>query len=462
MVDDGHDSSFDPKTWLKPAPGAPKTPPAPQPQKPAGKSPAPPPETPGSPPPDYRNLIALGIAGAILLTGAATAALSHKKPQTHAVVTAIVAAAPSSSVDDGTTTRTLTLASANDFENALTGMGIAAIDAQNAAAALAGLGPVQPGDVRLVLKLSGSAQAPILQEAEVTYADSSGRAVRRTSTGYSSTVIAAQLKVVTIVKRGEIDTESFYSSAVTAGITDSLIPDFAKAFAYDYDFQREINPGDVFEAAFEQTENASGDVVGTPHLIYASLSTAAKSKALYFFKPPNGEAGWFDGNGASIIRSFLRTPIDGAHITSQFGMRVHPVLGFMKLHKGTDFGAPIGTPIYAAGDATVTWAAMKGPNGNLVILQHDNGWQTYYLHMSKFGDGITAGVRVRQGQTIGYVGTTGRSTGPHLHYEMHINGEPVDAMTVPMASGHSLSGADLQAFNKERDRIDLIRSQATE
>ena len=408
-------------------------------------------------------MMALGIAAAILLTGLATAALSHKKTETHAVVTAVVAATSSASVDDGTTTRTLNLASVNDLQNALTGMGVVATDAQKAAAAaIAGLGPAKSGDIRLVLKLTGRPQAPVLQEADLTYGDSSGTAVKRTGDTYTASPIAAVLKTVTIVKRGEIDTESFYSSAVTAGITDSLIPDFAKAFAYDYDFQREINPGDVFEAAFEQTENASGEVVGPPHLIYASLSTAAKSKALYFFKPPNGDAGWFDGNGASIIKSFLRTPIDGAHITSQFGMRVHPVLGFMKLHKGTDFGAPIGTPIYAAGDATVSWAAMKGPNGNLVILQHDNGWQTFYLHMSKFGDGITAGVRVHQGQTIGYVGTTGRSTGPHLHYEMHIDGQPVDAMTVPMESGHSLSGADLQAFDKERDRIDLIRSQATE
>ena len=359
-------------------------------------------------------------------------------------------------------TRTLTLPSANDVEGAITGMGIAATDAHVAAAALAALGPAQAGDVRLVLKLSGTSQAPVLQEADVTYADSSGRSAKRVGTSYVSTRIAANLKTVTIVKRGEIDTESFYSSAVTAGITDSLIPDFAKAFAYDFDFQREIKPGDVFEAAFEQTENASGDPVGPPHLIYASLATAAKSKALYFFKPASGDAGWFDGNGASIIKSFLRTPIDGAHITSQFGMRVHPVLGFMKMHKGTDFGAPIGTPIYAAGDATVTWAAMKGPNGNLVILQHDNGWQTFYLHMSRFGDGITAGIRVHQGQTIGYVGTTGRSTGPHLHYEMHIDGQPVDAMAVPLESGHSLTGADVAAFDKERDRIDVIRSQASE
>ena len=459
MVDDGHDSSFDPKTWLKPTPAAPQTP-APAPQK---KAPPPPPKLPDAAAPDYRNLMALGVAAAILLTGAATAAFSHKKPKSHAVVATVVAATASASSDDGTTTRTLTLASAGDLQNALTGMGIAAEDAQKAAvAATAGLGPARSGDIRLVLKLSGTSDAPILQEADVTYGDSSGTAVKRAGNAYVASPIAAVLKTVTVVKRGEIDTESFYSSAVTAGITDSLIPDFAKAFAYDFDFQREINPGDVFEAAFEETQNASGDVVGPPHLIYASLSTAAKSKALYFFKPASGDAGWFDGNGASIIKSFLRTPIDGAHITSQFGMRVHPVLGFMKMHKGTDFGAPIGTPIYAAGDATVNWAAMKGPNGNLVILQHDNGWQTFYLHMSRFGDGITAGVRVHQGQTIGYVGTTGRSTGPHLHYEMHIDGQPVDAMTVPMESGHSLTGADIAAFDKERDRIDVIRSQASE
>ena len=457
MVDDDHGFSFDPKTWSKPEakPVAPEVPDVNQNTGHNTDSGAPPPPTGNTLP--NRNLIALGVSAVVLLAGAGAAMVSHPKAPAAAETPV---AARQAALPAGTVTRTMNLTAPSELLSALTAAGIAPEEAQKAATvALASLGPSR-GALRLVLKLSGGAP-PRLEQADLTWPDSSGATINRTPTGdYTASTIAASMKTVVIVKRGEIDRDSFYTSAVTAGITDSLIPDFAKAFAYDFDFQREINPGDIFEAAFEQDQNAAGQNVGVPRLIYASLTTAAKSKALYFYKPQAGEAGWFDGNGISIIRSFMRTPIDGARITSRFGIRVHPVLGFVKAHKGTDFGAPIGTPIFAAGDATVTWAAMKGPNGNLVILQHDNGWQTYYLHMSAFGDGIVAGARVRQGQTIGYVGTTGRSTGPHLHYEMHINGEAVDAMAQPLESGHSLTGPQLASFNTERDRIDLIRSQA--
>ncbi len=189
------------------------------------------------------------------------------------------------------------------------------------------------------------------------------------------------------------------------------------------------------------------------------LTTQAKSVALYQFKPPGQEEGWFDGNGRSIIRAFMRTPVEGARISSTFGMREHPVLGFMKLHKGVDFAAPIGTPIYAAGDGLVQNAEMKGPNGNFVSILHDNGWRTLYLHMNAFGPGITPGVHVRQGQKIGEIGTTGRSTGPHLHYEMHIDNQPVDPMSIPLQSGPVLSGPVLADFFKNRDRIDALRAK---
>ena len=491
MQDDEPDHSFDPKTWLKPAPKAtpddPKPevtegqPPAPEKPgddhsfnpktwlKPAPKSDAPPPPeapapSPAVPPPslpfDRATLIALAISAVILLVGGLMAHASYRKVTVAGGDDRLVAAAHPADAD---LSRVMTLASTAQLPEAFAATGIPAADAQSAAnAALGVLGPGKPGDIRLALTLSPG-QPPHLKRADIAFADSSGATVLPSGNGvFSAKATAAALKTVMIVKRGEMDTNSFYSSAVTAGITDSLIPEFAKAFSFDFDFQREVNPGDVFEAAFEQTENASGEAVGPPKLVYASLSTAAKSKAIYFFAPKSGDPGWFDGNGRSIIKSFMRTPIDGAHITSQFGMREHPVLGFMKMHKGTDFGAPIGTPIYAAGDGTVTWAAMKGPNGNLTVIQHDNGWQTFYLHQSAFAPGIAPGVRVHQGETIGFVGTTGRSTGPHLHYEMHINGEAVDAMKVPLDDGHSLAPADLPDFFKERDRIDTVRAEQDE
>ncbi len=454
----GGDHSFNPRTWLKPAQ---KTDAPPLPDKPAlypAEAAAPPPP-PSSLPFDRAGLIALGISVVLLVAGALSAHFSYRS-----VAIASGDAQPSAAKPaNADLSRIMTLASTAQLPEAFAASGLSPADAQAAAnAALGLLGPGKPGDIRLALTLTAG-QPPHLKRADIAFADSSGATVLPSGNGaFAAKATAAALQTVMIVKRGEMDTNSFYSSAVTAGISDSVIPEFAKAFSYDFDFQREINPGDVFEAAFEQTENASGEAVGPAKLVYASLSTAAKSKAVYFFAPKSGDAGWFDGNGRSVVKSFMRTPIDGAHITSQFGMRMHPVLGFMKMHKGTDFGAPIGTPIYAAGDGTVMWAAMKGPNGNLTVIQHDNGWQTFYLHQSAFAPGIAAGVRVHQGETIGFVGTTGRSTGPHLHYEMHINGEPVDAMTVPLDEGHSLAPDDLPAFFKERDRIDTIRAQQDE
>ncbi len=443
--------SFDPRSWFQTRPAA-------APQDTAKTPPGSPPTVPPGTGFLRQNIVVIGISAAILSTGALTALITRPKVP---VVTAPVVEAPvSPAAASGASTRTMTLSSLDQLVSALTASGLSTDESTGAArAARQALGN-RPGEIRLELTLSGDS-ASHLTRAAVTYADSSGAVVTRDGSGsFTAAVLAAQLKTVVVVKRGEMDTNSFYSSAVTAGITDSLITPFANAFAYDFDFQREVKPGDVFEAVFEETQNAAGQTVGQPRLLYASLSTEQKSKAVYFFTPTAKDGGWFDGNGSSIIRSFLRTPIDGARITSQFGMRVHPVLGFEKMHKGTDFGAPVGTPIYAAGDGVVNWAAMKGPNGNLVIIQHDNGWQTYYLHMNAFGPGITAGVRVHQGQTIGYVGTTGRSTGPHLHYEMHIANEPVDAMTVPLAAGHALDGGEMTAFRTERDRIDGIRAQA--
>jgi murein DD-endopeptidase MepM/ murein hydrolase activator NlpD len=352
----------------------------------------------------------------------------------------------------------LRLASGGDLEGALAAQGIAADQA--AAASAAARPSLRPGDseLRLEIKLSRAGAGLVLIGFQLQRPDGSGVAVAAADGRFVAQTLNADTHPVIRVARGQMDNENFYSSAVAAGVNDSLIPEFAQAFAFDFDFQREIKPGDVFETAYEEQVNGQGQAIGSKRLLYAALSTPAKSRALYRFTPPGGvEEGWYDGAGRSNKRGLMRTPVEGARISSGFGMRNHPVLGFQKLHKGTDFAAPIGTPIYASGDGVVTWAAMKGPNGNLVILQHDNGWQTYYLHMNAFGVGIAPQVRVRQGQEIGQVGTTGRSTGPHLHYELHINGEAVDAMAVQMDEGRRLEGPALEAFKVERDRIDALR-----
>lgn len=294
----------------------------------------------------------------------------------------------------------------------------------------------------------------------ITRADGAGVELALRGDGtYAFTRQAAKLTRALHFVRGELDAESFYSSAVAAGVSDVLVGDFANAFQYDFDFQREIVPGDVIEAGFEQATNAAGDPVGSPVLVYASISTAAKSRALYRFQAPGEDKpGWFDSNGRSVKRALMRTPVEAVRISSRFGLRGHPVLGYVKMHRGTDFAAPTGTPIYAAGDATVGFAGAKGANGNFVRLQHDNGWQTLYLHMNRIAAGIAPGTRVAQGQQIGEVGTTGRSTGPHLHYEVHVDGQAVDPLSINTGDGRTLSGKTMAAFRKLRDRIDAGRA----
>ena len=404
---------------------------------------------------------ALAAAVIVLTMGSLTARLSRSATDS-AVVGAAgglpAAVAPDQPAAPLQTHRTLVLSGARDLADALLTSGIARADAE-AAAAAARPALVADGEIRAVLTFSKASGTMMLERLEASNPDSSGVVVSPTAGGvFVASPVMAQLSSKTIVRRGTMDADSFYSSAVAAGVTDSLIPDFAKALAFDFDFQREVRAGDAFEAAFSQPVDSAGNAVGAPTLLYASLSTATKSAAVYRFAADGSKPEWFDGSGRSIIRALMRTPVDGARVSSTFGMRVHPVLGFMKMHKGTDFAAPTGTPIYAAGNAVVTWSGMKGANGNLVILRHDNGWLTYYLHQNRILPQIIVGARVGQGQQIGEIGTTGRSTGPHLHYEVHINDQPVDSMTIKTEAGQTLSGAALIEFGKVRDRIDVSRA----
>lgn len=357
--------------------------------------------------------------------------------------------------------RILTVAGADAIDPSLVAAGVDATEAGDAAKrARAALG-AGSDDVRLVFVI----EAGHLVHLDATREDGAGIALARGTDGFTQQTLSAHLVRRLTIVRGELDARDFYSAAVAAGVNDTLVSDFANAFAFDFDLQREVAPGDIFEAGFEQRYNQAGSPVGVPVLVYASLETAAKSRALYRFETPGqkGATGpkWYDANGRSTVRTLMRTPIDGARISSPFGMREHPVLGFMKLHRGTDFAAPTGTPIFASGDAVVEFAGLKGPNGNFVKLRHDNGWETLYLHMNRILPGITVGARVVQGRQIGEVGTTGRSTGPHLHYEVHIDGQPTDPLALQMGkSSEALTGGALKAFDALRDRVDARRSAA--
>jgi len=403
-------------------------------------------------------MIGIGAAAAVLGGGAVTAYLSRGHVPAE-IGTSAGPGAPVSKSGRKLSRRTLVLPGPADLKAALVANGIPPDQAEAAsAAAIGALGA--SGEIRAVLTIAQEGGAARLDRLEASNPDSSGAVVTAGADGrFAASRVAANLTRKVIVRRGTMDADSFYSSAVAAGISDSLIPVFAKALAFDFDFQREVHLGDAFEAAFEQEVNAAGEAVGAPTLLFASLTTANKSSSVYRFQAPGDAAPqWYDSSGRCIVRALMRTPVDGARIFSKFGYRKHPILGFQKLHKGTDFAAPIGTPIYASGNGVVEWAAMKGANGNLTILRHDNGWQTYYLHQNMFMPGIVPGAHVGQGQKIGEIGTTGRSTGPHLHYEVHIDWQPVDSMTIQTDSGQTLSGPALIAFAKQRDRIDVSRA----
>ena len=256
---------------------------------------------------------------------------------------------------------------------------------------------------------------------------------------------------------------SLYESAKAVGAPDQIIADLADAFSYDVDFQREIFGGDAFETIFEVKYDDQGALVATGDIVYARLNWRGRreEKGYYRFasREDGGRADFYDAAGQSARRLLMKTPIDGARLSSGFGTRRHPILGYRRAHKGVDFAAPRGTPIKAAGDGVVERADWYGSFGNYVRIRHANGYKTAYAHLNGFRRGIRKGKRVRQGDIIGYVGTTGRSTGPHLHYEVHLNGKAVNPQRLKIAAtGKKLTGADLDRFKAERDRIDAMRA----
>lgn len=259
---------------------------------------------------------------------------------------------------------------------------------------------------------------------------------------------------------GSIDS-SLYMAANTLGVPDAMTIGMIRIFSHSIDFQRDIRAGDEFEVYYSQRFDGTGDAVMNGDIMYASMTTRGRTQSLYrFTAPDDGLTDYFNEEGQSVRAFLMRTPIDGARITSGFGARRHPVLGYNRMHKGVDFGAPTGTPIYAAGNGTVVRASVFGSYGNYVRIRHANGYETAYAHMSAYGPGIRSGVRVEQGQIIGYVGATGRVTGAHLHYEVLLNDEQVNPRTIDLPSGRQLEGDVLTAFMEERERIDAQMQEA--
>ncbi len=247
---------------------------------------------------------------------------------------------------------------------------------------------------------------------------------------------------------------SLYVAGRGVDVPPVVIARMIRLLSWDVDFQRDIRTGDTFEVMYERVFDDRGELVYNGNVQFVSLTLSGKKITVYRYTMPDGTVDYFSAEGKASRKALMRTPIDGARLSSTFGMRKHPILGYSKMHRGVDFAAPTGTPIYAAGNGTVAYAGRKGSFGNYIKIRHNGTYETAYAHLNGFARGVRTGKRVEQGQVIGYVGTTGRSTGPHLHYEVHRGGRQVNPLRIDMPSGRTLKGAELQAFLTFRDTVD--------
>ena len=274
---------------------------------------------------------------------------------------------------------------------------------------------------------------------------------------FNETTLIIKLKKK-IVYKENIILQSLYKSAIDQTIPANIIVSFASIYGFQVDFQRDIRKQDKFQIMYELYLNDKNEIVETGEILFANLKLSGQDNNLYYFDL-DGSEGHYDNNGKSVKKALMKTPINGARLSSPFGMRKHPIDGFNKMHRGTDFAAPMGTPIMASGDGVIKKAGWCGGGGNCVKIKHNSTYQTVYAHMSKFARGIKVGVRVKQGQTIGYVGSTGKSTGPHLHYEVIVNGKKVNSQKLKLPSGKILKGNERKLFETSKIKLNVLKSE---
>ena len=443
-------TSFNPRTWISPA-----GPPDPASEIAAAEA-----------PPAKRPAVLLLGGGAVGLAALAGLGLAvpwsamFGEPAAEAQVTAAPAAVAAAAAAPRYATRIIRAADMNELGANLEAMGITTGDAFFAAEeVVAALGAMEPMTVTVELDSTGSATAIHALTAELE----NGAAVRLTRTAggtfkRESVVETAQVRIRQTT--GTIKHNTFYLSAVEAGIPNSLVSDFTKAFAFDIDWAQ-TQVGDRFSATWEENVTRAGREVEPPRLIAVEFETGGTKRNFYAFTPPDEtEPRWFDESGQGNARSLMRTPVDGARISSKFGVRRHPIYNTQKNHNGVDFAAPTGTPIYAAGKGTVIFQAMAGGAGNFIKIDHGDGLETRYMHLNAFADGQGVGSAVMQGQVIGYVGTTGGSTGPHLHFEIRTDGNYVDPLSFENTVTEALSGEELRMYAAQRKATTAEIAQA--
>ncbi|MDC1162713.1 peptidoglycan DD-metalloendopeptidase family protein [Candidatus Pelagibacter sp.] len=269
--------------------------------------------------------------------------------------------------------------------------------------------------------------------------------------------IITNLNKKIIFKEGRI-LQSLYKTAIDLNVQPNIIIEFARIYGFQVDFQRDIRKNDNFQIMYEVFEDDNGKVFETGNIIFADLKLSGVNNSLYYFDK-KGNEGHYDQNGKSVEKALMKTPINGARLSSAFGMRKHPIDGYNKMHRGTDFAAPMGTPIMASGSGVVTRARWCGGGGNCIKIKHNSTYETIYAHMKNFARGIKEGVRVKQGQIIGYVGSTGKSTGPHLHYEVIENGKKINSQKLKLPSGKILKSKNRELFEVTRIKLDVLKSE---
>jgi murein DD-endopeptidase MepM/ murein hydrolase activator NlpD len=350
----------------------------------------------------------------------------------------------------------LTIASGDTLSGLLTRAGIEQNEAQSALKAMrAHVRPsdLKPGQTLNIEPPKKIADGGSFSRFTLTLDPVRSVEVQRTHMGFITARMVEKPLKNDVAAHTAVIKSSLYGAAESAGVPRSVTAEVIKALGHQIDFQRDLHPGDRLEIMYDRMITAEGHVAKPGRLIFARLYADGRTLNIYRYKDSSGREDYFDEKGHSIRKALLRTPLDGARVTSGFGMRRHPLLGYSKMHKGVDFGASTGTPIYAAGDAVVEKATRYGAYGNYIRLRHSKTMQTAYAHLSRYASGMRPGAKVRQGQIIGYVGTTGRSTGPHLHYELIINGDQVNPQSVKMPTMVILDGKDLKKFKETMDRL---------